>query len=63
MIVSVARDLGDRDVQDDVEEAALFETKNDPKLQTGVSGFPLISLLPHLMSLVNCLSYTKGSQK
>lgn len=47
MIVSVARDLGDRDVQDDVEEPALFETKNDPKLQTGVSGFPLISLLPH----------------
>ena len=47
MIVSVARDLADRDVQDDVEEAALFETKNDPKLQTGVSDFPLISLLPH----------------
>ena len=47
MIVSIARDLGDRDVQDDVEEAALLETKDDSKVQTGVSGFQLISLLPH----------------
>ena len=63
MIVSVARDLGDRDVQDDVEEAALFETKMIPNCKQVFPAFHLSLYFPILMPLVNCLNYTKGSQK